>query len=84
MVSCARCLIADCSVYEFSDGWENRWVKSDWKRDENVAGEWNYTSGKWSGDPNDKGMQLVLIVCFSTSLFYYVTHVLLQVLDVCK
>lgn len=37
------------------DGWENRWVKSDWKKDENTAGEWNYTSGKWNGDPNDKG-----------------------------
>ncbi|KAI3923447.1 hypothetical protein MKW92_028762, partial [Papaver armeniacum] len=20
------------------DGWENRWVKSDWKKDENMAG----------------------------------------------
>ncbi|KAK4802751.1 hypothetical protein SAY86_000954 [Trapa natans] len=39
------------------DGWENRWVKSDWKNDENIAGEWNYTSGKWNGDPNDKGIQ---------------------------
>jgi len=38
-----------------SDGWEKRWVKSDWKKDENMAGEWNYTSGKWNGDPNDKG-----------------------------
>ncbi|KAK6143867.1 hypothetical protein DH2020_024215 [Rehmannia glutinosa] len=39
------------------DGWESRWVKSDWKKDENMAGEWNYTSGKWNGDPNDKGIQ---------------------------
>lgn len=38
-----------------SDGWESRWVKSDWKKDENMAGEWNYTSGKWNGDANDKG-----------------------------
>ena len=22
-----------------------------------MAGEWNYTSGKWHGDPNDKGIQ---------------------------
>ncbi|KHG00627.1 Calreticulin [Gossypium arboreum] len=22
-----------------------------------MAGEWNYTSGKWNGDPNDKGIQ---------------------------
>lgn len=42
------------------DGWENRWVKSDWKRDENMAGEWNYTSGKWNGDPNDKGANFSL------------------------
>ncbi|XP_057546089.1 calreticulin-like isoform X2 [Amaranthus tricolor] len=41
----------------FEDGWENRWVKSDWKKDENMAGEWNYTSGKWNGDVNDKGIQ---------------------------
>ncbi|KAG6384578.1 hypothetical protein SASPL_155598 [Salvia splendens] len=41
----------------FDDGWESRWVKSDWKKDENMAGEWNYTSGKWSGDANDKGIQ---------------------------
>jgi hypothetical protein len=40
------------------DGWESRWVKSDWKKDENVAGEWNYTAGKWHGDPNDKGTLL--------------------------
>ncbi|XP_038993893.1 calreticulin-like isoform X2 [Hibiscus syriacus] len=41
----------------FEDGWESRCVKSDWKKDENMAGEWNYTSGKWNGDPNDKGIQ---------------------------
>ncbi|KAJ6737703.1 CALRETICULIN AND CALNEXIN [Salix viminalis] len=41
----------------FEDGWENRWVVSDWKKDENTAGVWNHTSGKWNGDPNDKGIQ---------------------------
>ncbi|EYU40510.1 hypothetical protein ABFS82_14G127800 [Erythranthe guttata] len=41
----------------FDDGWESRWVKSDWKKDEKMAGEWNYTSGKWNGDSNDKGIQ---------------------------
>lgn len=41
------------------DGWETRWVKSDWKKDDNVAGEWNYTAGKWPGDPNDKGNSLL-------------------------
>ncbi|KAL9234954.1 hypothetical protein vseg_009764 [Gypsophila vaccaria] len=39
------------------DGWESRWVKSDWKKDENMAGEWNFTSGKWNGDANNKGIQ---------------------------
>ncbi|CAO1941354.1 unnamed protein product, partial [Urochloa humidicola] len=32
---------------KFDDGWEARWVKSDWKNDDNAAGEWNHTSGKW-------------------------------------
>ncbi|XP_020584318.1 calreticulin-like [Phalaenopsis equestris] len=41
----------------FDDDWENRWVKSDWKKDENSAGDWNHTAGKWSGDANDKGIQ---------------------------
>lgn len=44
----------------FKDGWESRWVKSDWKKDENLAGEWNFTSGKWNGDPNDKGSYTIL------------------------
>ncbi|CAL9116407.1 unnamed protein product [Musa acuminata var. zebrina] len=52
--------IVSADVYfeeRFGDGWENRWVKSDWKKDENTAGDWNYTSGKWTGDPEDKGIQ---------------------------
>ncbi|MBA0687443.1 hypothetical protein Goari_014982 [Gossypium aridum] len=52
--------IASAKVFfeeRFDEGWESRWVKSDWKKDENMAGEWNYTSGKWNGDPNDKGIQ---------------------------
>nr|XP_043627608.1 calreticulin isoform X2 [Erigeron canadensis] len=54
------CSIVSAKVFfeeRFEDGWENRWVKSDWKKDENMAGEWNYTSGKWNGDANDKGIQ---------------------------
>ncbi|XP_025795792.1 calreticulin-like isoform X1 [Panicum hallii] len=39
------------------NGWEDRWVKSDWKKDDNTAGEWNHTSGKWYGDAGDKGIQ---------------------------
>ncbi|CAN6280702.1 unnamed protein product [Urochloa humidicola] len=43
---------------KFDDGWEARWVKSDWKNDDNAAGEWNHTSGKWNGgDADDKGIQ---------------------------
>ncbi|KAJ4766487.1 Calreticulin [Rhynchospora pubera] len=41
----------------FGDGWETRWVKSDWKRDDGMAGEWVHTAGKWNGDPEDKGIQ---------------------------
>ncbi|KAM7478448.1 hypothetical protein LguiA_026661 [Lonicera macranthoides] len=52
--------IASAEVFfeeNFEDGWDKRWVKSDWKKDENTAGEWNFTAGKWHGDPNDKGIQ---------------------------
>ncbi|GJM97152.1 hypothetical protein PR202_ga14057 [Eleusine coracana subsp. coracana] len=42
---------------KFDDGWEDRWVKSDWKKDDSTAGEWNHTSGKWNGDADDKGIQ---------------------------
>ncbi|CAL9206346.1 unnamed protein product [Musa hybrid cultivar] len=41
----------------FDDGWENRWVKSDWKRSEGKAGTFKHTAGKWPGDPDDKGIQ---------------------------
>ncbi|XP_023922708.2 calreticulin isoform X1 [Quercus suber] len=52
--------IASAKVFfeeRFDDGWESRWVKSDWKKDENMAGEWNYTAGKWTGNPDIKGIQ---------------------------
>ncbi|CAH9087470.1 unnamed protein product [Cuscuta europaea] len=39
------------------DKWSERWVVSDWKKDDNTAGVWNHTSGKWNGDPTDKGIQ---------------------------
>lgn len=39
-----------------SDGWETRWIKSDWNREEGMAGEWVHTAGKWNGDPEDKGL----------------------------
>ncbi|CAL9135991.1 unnamed protein product [Musa acuminata var. zebrina] len=41
----------------FDDDWESRWVKSDWKRSEGKAGYFKHTSGKWPGDPDDKGIQ---------------------------
>lgn len=37
------------------DGWQSRWVVSDWKRSEGKAGLFKHTAGKWSGDPDDKG-----------------------------
>ncbi|XXG46858.1 hypothetical protein AAC387_Pa02g1594 [Persea americana] len=52
-VACAEVFFQE----HFDDGWDNRWVKSDWKKYENMAGEWNHNSGKWNGDPNDKGIQ---------------------------
>ncbi|KAK3024795.1 hypothetical protein RJ639_044105, partial [Escallonia herrerae] len=41
----------------FEDGWQRRWVRSDWKRSEGKAGSFKHTAGKWSGDPDDKGIQ---------------------------
>jgi len=31
-------------------------VLSDWKRSEGKAGTFKHTAGKWSGDPDDKGI----------------------------
>lgn len=55
-----------CPWITIEDGWENRWVKSDWKKDENLVGEWNHTSGAWNGDRNDKGTPLTLPNYFIT------------------
>uniref|UniRef100_A0A7N0U924 Calreticulin n=1 Tax=Kalanchoe fedtschenkoi TaxID=63787 RepID=A0A7N0U924_KALFE len=53
--------IASATVFfeeRFDDeDWEKRWVVSDWKKAENASGAWNYTAGKWNGDPDDKGIQ---------------------------
>ncbi|KAI7986964.1 Calreticulin [Camellia lanceoleosa] len=46
----------------YNGGWENRWVKSDWKKDENLAREWNFTSGKWNGDAEDKSTFLLFLI----------------------
>ncbi|XP_021290635.1 calreticulin-3-like [Herrania umbratica] len=56
-------LLYDCALSEiffeerFEDGWKSRWVLSDWKRSEGKAGTFKHTAGKWSGDPDDKGIQ---------------------------
>jgi calreticulin len=50
-------------VFELNkDGWESRWVKSDWKKSEGKAGSFKHTAGKWSGDPDDKGITSLLVV----------------------
>ncbi|XXG79136.1 hypothetical protein AAC387_Pa09g0274 [Persea americana] len=52
--------IASAAIFfeeRFDDGWENRWVKSDWKKDEDLVGEWIHTSGAWNGNRTDKGIQ---------------------------
>jgi len=41
----------------FSDGWESRWTTSKWKESEGTQGTWVAASGKWSKDPEDKGVQ---------------------------
>ncbi|KAI3470156.1 hypothetical protein Pfo_026819 [Paulownia fortunei] len=41
----------------FQDGWKSRWVLSDWKRSEGKAGTFKHTAGKWSADPDDRGIQ---------------------------
>ncbi|KAJ6743930.1 CALRETICULIN AND CALNEXIN [Salix purpurea] len=49
--------INQCNFVLEKDGWESRWVKSDWKRSEGLAGSFKHKAGKWSGDPDDKGIQ---------------------------
>jgi hypothetical protein len=45
-------------VFELNkDGWESRWKKSEGK-----AGSFKHTAGKWSGDPDDKGITSLLVV----------------------
>ncbi|KAB5512369.1 hypothetical protein DKX38_029397 [Salix brachista] len=49
--------INQCNFVLGKDGWESRWVKSDWKSSEGLAGSFKHKAGKWSGDPDDKGIQ---------------------------
>merc|ERR1719183_1991733 len=42
----------------FNDGWESRWVKSQWKESEGTQGKWELAAGKWSKDEKeDRGIQ---------------------------
>lgn len=54
-------VVATAHVYfqeTFSDGWENRWVKSSVKDAEGTAGEMKVTAGKWYNNAEeDKGLQ---------------------------
>lgn len=64
----AMLLLKGCCLFDFymfmcKDGWESRWVKSDWKRSEGKAGSFKHTAGKWSADPDDKGL------CFTSVLW---------------
>ncbi|KAJ7563391.1 hypothetical protein O6H91_03G108500 [Diphasiastrum complanatum] len=54
----ALCLSEVIFEERFDDGWESRWVKSDWKQSEGLAGDWIHTAGKWYGDEQaDRGIQ---------------------------
>ncbi|KAK1390578.1 hypothetical protein POM88_018756 [Heracleum sosnowskyi] len=48
------------------DGWQSRWVTSDWKRSEGKAGNFKHTAGKWSGDPDDKDSLVMQNCCSET------------------
>jgi calreticulin len=42
---------------KFNDGWEERWVVSDWKKDEGTNGKWGLSHGDFYGDrKEDKGL----------------------------
>jgi len=39
-----------------SDPFENGWVQSEWKKDDGSAGVFEWSSGKWSADAENKGL----------------------------
>jgi len=52
--------LSSAKVYfseDFGDGWESRWVKSTNKESEGTQGEWAVSAGKYSGVPENKGLQ---------------------------
>jgi calreticulin len=42
---------------KFDAGWEDRWSKSTWKKEEGTDGAFTATAGKWHGDAADLGIQ---------------------------
>jgi calreticulin len=58
LLSLARFATSEVFFEErFEDGWESRWVVSDWKKNEGLNGGFVHTAGKWYGDKDDKGIQ---------------------------
>eukprot|EP00455_Lapot_gusevi_P022058 TRINITY_DN229_c0_g1_i5.p1 TRINITY_DN229_c0_g1~~TRINITY_DN229_c0_g1_i5.p1 ORF type:complete len:418 (-),score=216.11 TRINITY_DN229_c0_g1_i5:93-1346(-) len=57
----ALAAVASAKTYfqeTFDDSWKDRWVVSNWKKDEGTAGTWKHTAGDWYGDKEaDKGIQ---------------------------
>jgi calreticulin len=61
VVALALVAAASATVYfqdDFTkDGWESRWVVSNWKKDEGTAGTWDLAPGTYFQDANaDKGL----------------------------
>jgi calreticulin len=48
--------LAQAHVYfkeTFDASWQSRWVKSNWKKNDGTAGDWQYTAGEWHGDKDE-------------------------------
>jgi calreticulin len=60
IASLAFCLLsASAEIFfqeSFTDGWEDRWVKSEWK-DAAEIGKWETTEGKFYGKEGDKALK---------------------------
>lgn len=41
---------------DFVDGWESRWIQSNWRKNDGMNGKFVHTAGKWYGDEEDKGL----------------------------
>lgn len=59
--ACLSFLTAVAGVIHFSetfdDSWESRWVKSTWKEDEGMAGDFVLSTGRWFADQKeDRGL----------------------------